>query len=765
MTQIVCANCGQALRPTDKFCYNCGAKVQPIKLKPEVEKEVPKPEPVKTSAPSVFKTQVQPKHEAPAPAPAPEKAPEERPKFHMDEAMSWNTDGYPEAQRRPAAPAPEEADFSWSDSSAQDRIKKRQEEGRKSLYEEQEAKKAAEEKTEAAATDQFSETPEAEDVVKAVDAESTIPVDSFSVEETPEEAYKAPVEAAPVEAPATEVEIPAEPAETPAPAPVEPEEPAPAEPVAEAPAEEPAVSFREAYQAEVDRAADESAKAEAEPEKAESPAESFRKAYQAEVDRPISENAEAEADDNYVVPTIESIEKDAEAAKARQTEKEIFGYTLDDIDSGARSEASGGAEVIDKFYTYSKKNEEFQALLDQENEKLKGSRPDTVKVPSDIQEKLDEVAAPEEKAKHDKPVETGGFVGVQLPETPESVEAYKEPEQPAPAPAEESASDYAYMAPKDGQPEPEKKAEFLGGTFGKADDITRNAGYHVNDDKSAAANTVAAAAGAVAAGAAAIAAARDKAKAKVEAEKKAEATAAEAPAAEEIPAAPTFDEKVAEVEDKVVEAQAQSEEAAAAAGEKVEEAVKTAEAKTDEAVAAVEDKIGQTAEAVQAKVEEKVEDTPFGEVVTEESEKEREISLADAAEEAAKAKAAEIKAAEEAAAEAEAQQEEEKPEAAQEEAEKSIDAVIEETAEPEKEPEKEEKKEEPEDDHKLTYQDVFNEETEKTPKHTFLKVLAILILLLIILEVAAILIRRFAPDSAIGLQIQQIYEMIFNRFL
>ena len=47
MTQIVCANCGQALRPTDKFCYNCGAKVQPIKMKTEVEKAVPKPEPVK----------------------------------------------------------------------------------------------------------------------------------------------------------------------------------------------------------------------------------------------------------------------------------------------------------------------------------------------------------------------------------------------------------------------------------------------------------------------------------------------------------------------------------------------------------------------------------------------------------------------------------------------------------------------------------------------------------------------------------------------
>ena len=124
MTQIVCANCGQALRPTDKFCYNCGAKVQPIKMKTEVEKAVPKPEPVK------------PVPVAPVKPEPPKEVQEERPKFHMDEAMSWNTDGYPETQRH-VAPPTEEADFSWNDSSAQDRIRKRQEEGRKALYEEQ----------------------------------------------------------------------------------------------------------------------------------------------------------------------------------------------------------------------------------------------------------------------------------------------------------------------------------------------------------------------------------------------------------------------------------------------------------------------------------------------------------------------------------------------------------------------------------------------------------------------------------------------------
>ena len=758
MTQIVCANCGQALRPTDKFCYNCGAKVQPIKMKPEVEKAVPKPTQAKT-APSVLKQQIPQRPEVPEKVQevVPEKAPEERPKFHMDEAMSWNTDGYPEAQRHPVQ-NPEEADFAWSDSTAQDRIKKRQEEGRRALYEEQEARQAAKEKAEAEAAEQFAGTPEAEEVVKAVDSESTVPVDSFKEEyqaavSQPEEVPAAPEFEFPKEPEtpeAVEFELPKEPEVPEAPAPVEaelPEEPAapevtevelpkePEAPVAEAAPAEAPVEPAAAPEPAFEPAPAEPAPAEPEPEKV--PAPSFRDVYQAEVDGTVS----AEADDDYVVPTIESIEKDAEEAKARQAEKDIFGYTLDDIDSGARPAASGGAQVIDKFYTYSKKQEEFQALLDQENEKLKGGRTDAQKPQSSIQEELDKAIGSVEEKAPEKPVETGGFVGVQLPETPESVVAYARPEapeaeavkEPEPViPAETEAApvsmEDAYKAPsmEDAYkaPKAEEPAEFLGGNFGKADDITRNAEAQASEDKSAAANTVAAAAGAVAAGAAAIAAAREKARAKIEAEKEAEAVSAAEP---EAPA--------------VTEAELPKE---------------------PEAPAAVEEAVSETVPEVAAEEAPAQEEAPeklFDEVITEESEKVREKSLAEAAEEAAIAKAAEIKAEEEAAA-AEAKDTKE-AEVPLEEAQKSIDAVVEETAAPVEE----EVKEEQEDDHKLTYQDVFNEETEKTPKHTFLKVLAILILILIILEVAAILIRRFAPDSAIGLQIQQIYEMIFSRFL
>ena len=171
MTQVFCANCGQVLRPTDKFCYNCGAKVVPIKMTPEVKAAEPKP-PIAKEIPKT-----------PAPAPAPKEVQEEKPKFHMDESLSWNTDGYPEQRKR----ATEEAEFSWADSSAQDRIKKRQEEGRKALYEEQAAREAAKAKAREEAEKAFNEPPEAEEVVQAVEAESIMPAAKINLEDVPEE--------------------------------------------------------------------------------------------------------------------------------------------------------------------------------------------------------------------------------------------------------------------------------------------------------------------------------------------------------------------------------------------------------------------------------------------------------------------------------------------------------------------------------------------------------------------------------------------------
>ncbi|MGI6211352.1 MAG: zinc ribbon domain-containing protein [Anaerovoracaceae bacterium] len=65
----------------------------------------------------------------------------------------------------------------------------------------------------------------------------------------------------------------------------------------------------------------------------------------------------------------------------------------------------------------------------------------------------------------------------------------------------------------------------------------------------------------------------------------------------------------------------------------------------------------------------------------------------------------------------------------------------------------------------LSFNDVFSEEeepAEKPKKHTGLKVAAIILCILIVLEICIICIRQFAPDSAIGTQILSIYNSIFG---
>ena len=504
MTQVVCANCGQALRPTDKFCYNCGAKVVPIKMTPEVKAEEPKPEVIR----NIPRTPVQRPQEAQEAKPAPE----ERPKFHMDESLSWNTDGYPEAQKHET----EDANFSWNDSSAHDRIKKRQEEGRESLFEPKQPEEAAS-KAEAEIAD---EVPAAEDVLKAVEAESAMKAAEEAPAAEPETAEAEPEvqeEAAP--------EAPAEPEEAPA----------------------------------------------AEPEVIPAPFAAFA-------------GSDYEEEDDGEVPTIESIEakaaEEAEAAKAKEVEKEIFGYTIDDVDEDA-----GSAKVIDKFYTYSKKNEEFQQLLDQENERLRGSRPEeAVKAEAPEAEK----AEPEEI----KPLsaeEAEGFVGVQMPETPMEADATEEAAQEAiEEPEAEAAAEVQEEAAPEAPAEPEEApaAEFLDGNFGKTDSVEESSA----EEKPESDGKVAAAVGSVAASAAAFAKIADKVKAK---------NAEKFEFAKE-----KADEQFSEFSGKVEEAQAASDarviEAQAASEAKAEEIANRFEAAREAAV--------EKAEAEKAEVEAKAED-------------------------------------------------------------------------------------------------------------------------------------------------------------
>ena len=64
--------------------------------------------------------------------------------------------------------------------------------------------------------------------------------------------------------------------------------------------------------------------------------------------------------------------EEAAAKHAEELEKEIFG-NISSIERRREPSRSAAEEQIDKFYTFSQKNEEFQRLLDREYERLKGN--------------------------------------------------------------------------------------------------------------------------------------------------------------------------------------------------------------------------------------------------------------------------------------------------------------------------------------------------------------------------------------------------------
>jgi|GEM_PF-2359825 len=71
-------------------------------------------------------------------------------------------------------------------------------------------------------------------------------------------------------------------------------------------------------------------------------------------------------------------------------------------------------------------------------------------------------------------------------------------------------------------------------------------------------------------------------------------------------------------------------------------------------------------------------------------------------------------------------------------------------------------------EHKLTFGDVFSEDEDeatkakKPKKHTGLKVLAVILCILVIAEIAIICIKQLAPDSVAGVKIQEVYNNIFG---
>lgn len=107
-----------------------------------------------------------------------------------------------------------------------------------------------------------------------------------------------------------------------------------------------------------------------------------------------------------------------EAEKEKHTaelEKEIFGA----IEKKRERASSSAEEQIDKFYTFSQKNEEFQRLLDKEYERLRGNIP--YKAPA---------RTVEEPVVESAPVAAAETVAVSEPKAAEPVEAAFVPEEP-----------------------------------------------------------------------------------------------------------------------------------------------------------------------------------------------------------------------------------------------------------------------------------------------------------------------------------------------
>lgn len=154
-----------------------------------------------------------------------------------------------------------------------------------------------------------------------------------------------------------------------------------------------------------------------------------------------------------VSPFTGNSAEEAPAAEEKSLEEEIFGDA--GLNSGSFSDTKivdehvdlGKTTKIDKFYTYNKKNEEFQALLDQEYRRLKNhtegeEEPDYGAAAEKIEtESMEMAGRPEPPKQADeapvmeaavpevevvKATYKGGpeYIGVSVPETPANIIAY-----------------------------------------------------------------------------------------------------------------------------------------------------------------------------------------------------------------------------------------------------------------------------------------------------------------------------------------------------
>ena len=387
---MFCTNCGKKLHDGDKFCANCGTKVR---------KDTPEIKPVSNDIVfnPPFKVEAEKRTSEIYRGFVSDKPAEEKKRTAEPVNFDWNLSGFPQETRKT-----DDVDFNW-DSVVERRNQQRREETRQEYRQDvpapvvdkidlHEAEKHAPQKEEAVPLTE-------EDILAALSVSGRVRTPLYNGPLVEPAKAAAEMFAEPVWEPVNvamerAAAEPKKPAAEPVPEPVEEEE-------TEAEATASAVTVDTFDLSELGLITEipelilpddpEEPKPVCEEEPAEVPAE---EAAEPEAEPVTEPEAEPAADEPAM--TIEELEA------------ELFGNHYKGLGSMAPEEAVKSTAQLEKFYTYNKKNEEFQQLLDQEYERLRGMesarRADTESLEFTwartlFPERKDEIAAEPEAAK------------------------------------------------------------------------------------------------------------------------------------------------------------------------------------------------------------------------------------------------------------------------------------------------------------------------------------------------------------------------------
>lgn len=345
---MFCKNCGHVLSDSDKFCPNCGVRVTP-------GESVQGPDGAADEKPiSSVALNSTADNDAEM-----SRAEEVKKNFHI-EHINWNLDGFPKQQ---TGRRTDDVEFDWNKV-----VRERAEERG-------EAVSSVSERTEDIWQAPRTPIRPASEVKIEKEKKAEIPQPDEQEKSTPEPALHSIPEAETKKAEIRE-DLPQEQAEGSSQTEensASPEAPVPEMPTAETVDAETAAEYRPPEEAapKTKEAAAESAEAPA-----EHGAEAFRGAM------PLQNEETQKIEENPAQKTSEEpIDADQEIEELIHPEGE------------KQSEAS--AEPVDKFFTYSRKNEEFQNLLDKEYKRLKEKMEESENLEEQTEEKLQNRPAPE----------------------------------------------------------------------------------------------------------------------------------------------------------------------------------------------------------------------------------------------------------------------------------------------------------------------------------------------------------------------------------